>query len=184
MPDRGATTPPAPTIRPYVPTDQDDVSALFTIVNRALAPPDMADAFARYVDQALKDDMGRIPDFYVKPGGGFWVAVDGTRLVGMFGLEKTGDGVMELRRMYVHPDARRRGIARHMLDRAERECARLGAARLTLSTSEVQPAALSLYRRSGYALIREGVVEAPSARSIGGGVRRFYFAKIVGANAT
>lgn len=32
---------------------------------------------------------------------------------------------MELRRMYVHPDVRRRGIARQMLRFAEDECRKL-----------------------------------------------------------
>lgn len=49
-----------------------------------------------------------------------------------------------------------------MLARAEAETARMGASQLDLSTSELQPAALGLYRGAGYALVREEIAEAAS----------------------
>jgi GNAT superfamily N-acetyltransferase len=62
---------------------------------------------------------------------------------------------MELRRMYVHFSTRRAGIGRQMLAFAEDECRRRNAFRLVLGTSELQDAALALYRASGYSLVRE-----------------------------
>jgi putative acetyltransferase len=86
---------------------------------------------------------------------------------------------MELRRMYVDPSARRSGIARLMLQFAEAECRRLDMQRLELSTSELQPAALELYRRAGYRLLNEAVAEQASNKTLGGGIRRYYFEKIL-----
>ncbi|WP_244554027.1 GNAT family N-acetyltransferase [Bradyrhizobium arachidis] len=63
--------------------------------------------------------------YYGRRQGGFWVAVFGKKVVGMFGLEPSSSAGMELRRMYVHPDVRRRGIARQMLRFAEDECRKL-----------------------------------------------------------
>jgi ribosomal protein S18 acetylase RimI-like enzyme len=84
---------------------------------------------------------------------------------------------MELRRMYIDPDFRRRGIARRMLDFAERECRRRNRPAMNLSTSELQREALALYRNAGYALVREEIAETASHKTLGGGIRRYHFTK-------
>ncbi len=166
------------TIRRFVETDAPAVRELFVRVNRLLAPPPMREAFEAYIASSIAEEIGRIADYYAARQGSFWVAEDGGRLAGMFGLETTtGGDAMELRRMYVEPDLRRRGIARAMLVFAEDECRSLGVKRLELSTSELQEAALGLYRASGYRLDREEVAATASNKTIGGGIRRFYFSK-------
>ncbi len=165
------------TIRVFAPDDAAQVRDLFVRVNRSLAPPRMADAFEGYIARSLREEIDRIPAYYGERHGGFWVAVDGTQLVGMFGLEPSSDRAMELRRMYVDPGARRRGIARAMLQFAEDECRRRKMCRLDLSTSELQGAAVSLYRNSGYDLLREETAVAESNKTVGAGLRRFYFTK-------
>jgi GNAT superfamily N-acetyltransferase len=110
-----------------------------------------------------------------------WEAIlsKGDEVVGTFGLERASDDAMELRRMYVDPLARRRGIARQMLRLAEDECRRRNFSRLELSTAEIQQAALALYRNAGYRLVREETVEALSNRTVGSGIRRYYLEKIL-----
>jgi len=165
-------------IRSFAETDAPAVRELFIRINRLLAPPAMKNAFEAYIASAIAEEIGRIDAYYSDHNGYFWVAEDDGRLAGMFGLETTAGGdAMELRRMYVDPDLRRRGIARIMLAFAESECRRRGFKRLELSTSEVQAAALSLYRNSGYRLDREELAAAASNKTVGGGIRRFYFSK-------
>jgi len=77
----------------------------------------------------------------------------------------------------VAPSARRTGVATLMLRFAEDECRRLAVRKIELSTSELQPAAIELYRRAGYRLVREAVAVDASNKTIGGGIRRFYFEK-------
>ena len=48
---------------------------------------------------------------------------------------------------------------------------------LTLSTSELQQAALAFYRRSGYRLLREETAAAQTNKTVGGNIRRYYFEK-------
>jgi putative acetyltransferase len=79
--------------------------------------------------------------------------------------------------MYVDPGARRHGIARHMVHFAEDECRRREISRLELSTSELQEAALALYRNAGYRLMREDLAQIRSNKTVGAGIRRFYFKK-------
>jgi hypothetical protein len=50
---------------------------------------------------------------------------------------------------------------------------------LELSTSELQPAALQLCRNAGYRLLCEVVAEQVSNKTLGGGIRRYHFDKIL-----
>ena len=166
-------------IRPFNVDDAVHVRDLFVRVNRLLAPPQMKQAFEDYIAASLKEEIDQIGCYYGGKRGGFWVAVDGGKVVGMFGLEPSSTEAMELRRMYVDPDARRRGIARKMLSFAEDECRRRNRPRMDLSTSELQGDALTLYRNNGYQLMREEVAIAASNKTLGGGIRRFHFTKLL-----
>jgi putative acetyltransferase len=164
-------------IRPFVAADAPAVRALFIAVNRTLAPVHLREAFEDYIVRSLAAEVDRIADYYGGARSGFWVAEADGVLAGMFGLEPAGADALELRRMYVDPRLRRRGVARRMLAAAEAEAVSRGARRLELSTSELQQDALALYRGAGYALLREEAVQTPSNKTLGGGIRRFYFAK-------
>ena len=150
---------------------------LFVTINRMLSPPQMRDIFEAYISRSLSEEMDRINEYYGDRNGGFWVAVRTEEVVGMFGLEPASSDALELRRMYVAPSARRAGIARSMLGFAEEECRRRKVRRLELSTSELQPAAIELYKGTGYQLLQETIVEQASNKTVGGGIRRYYFEK-------
>jgi GNAT superfamily N-acetyltransferase len=167
------------TIRAFAGQDASQVRELFIAVNRTLAPPHMREAFDAYIARSLVEEMDRVGAYYGARDGGFWVALRGEKVVGMFGLEAGSAGALELRRMYVDPSARRGGVASRMLRFAEDECRRRGMQRIELSTSELQPAAIALYTRAGYRLLREVVAEDASNKTVGGGILRFYFDKEV-----
>ena len=164
-------------IRPFAPPDAAPVRELFIQVNRLLAPAHLAEAFESYITRSLVEEMDRIADYYASRDGGFWVADDDSEIVGMFGLEAVGAEAMELRRMYVAPSARRRGIALKMLAFAEQECRRRNRLQLRLSTSGLQQDALALCRNAGFEAAREEIAETASNKTLGGGIRRYHFAK-------
>ena len=164
-------------IRRYRETDQAAVRALFAAVNAELAPPHLRAAFQAYVQVSLRDEIDRLAEYYAEKNGSFWVACDGDALAGMFGLERVGAPAAELRRMYVDAAHRRNGVARALLAHAEATCRAAGTSVLTLSTSELQQAALAFYRNAGYRLVREEVGAAQSNKTVGGAIRRYYFEK-------
>ena len=164
-------------IRPFIDADATAVRDLFIRVNKQLAPDDMAEAFEAYIEQSLKEEIDHIADYYRERSGSFFVVEASDKIIGMYGLESIGMDAMELRRMYVDPAARGRGIGRSLLAHAEEQTRQTGKARLILSTSEIQTSALSLYRASGYIQLREEVSEGQSHKQIGGGLRRFHFEK-------
>lgn len=59
----------------------------------------------------------------------------------------------EVKRMYVVPGARGRGLGRLVLDELERHAGELGFASLVLETGDRQEAALALYANAGYTRI-------------------------------
>ena len=164
-------------IRSFLAKDGVAVHDLFVRVNRLLAPPAMAGMFEEYISRSLTEEIDRVIDYYAERRGGFWVAVVEEEIAGMFGLEPWMEGAMELRRMYVDPALRRRGIARKMLRFAEDECRRRNCPRMDLSTSELQEDALRLYRNLGYMLVHEEIAAEQSNKILGGGIRRYYFTK-------
>jgi GNAT superfamily N-acetyltransferase len=164
-------------ILPFAPVNTAAVRELFIRVNRQLAPSEMKEQFEAYIERSLAEEIDRIEEYYRDRNGGFWVAIDDNHVVGMFGLEQIAADAMELRRMYVDPNQRRRGVARTMLAFAEAECRQRGFRCLDLSTSELQREALALYRNAGYRLLREEVATEPSNKALGGGMRRYYFTK-------
>jgi putative acetyltransferase len=164
-------------IRRYREADHAAVRALFAAVNAELAPPELRAAFQAYVQVSLRDEIDRLAEYYAERNGSFWVAHEGERLAGMFGLERVGAAAAELRRMYVDAAHRRSGLARTMLAHAEVTCRAAGTLALTLSTSELQQAALAFYRRSGYRLVREEIGAAQSNKTVGGAIRRYHFEK-------
>ena len=168
---------PGITIRPFAEEDATQVHELFIFVNRLLSPPAMRVTFETYIRRSLTEEIDRIVAYYGERDGGFWVASRENKITGMFGLERVAPDAMELRRMYVDPSERRNGIARQMLQYAEAECRRRGVSRLELSTSELQSAALALYQAEGYVLIREETAETSSNKTVGAGIRRYYFEK-------
>lgn len=88
------------------------------------------------------------PDEFAGPVGVFLVAGDPPEACG--GLREVAPGVGELKRMYVRPDHRGRGLSRLLLAALEDAARDLGYATLRLETGEPQPEAVGLYRSSGY----------------------------------
>ncbi len=87
---------------------------------------------------------------FASPQGGFLVALLDGEPVACGGFRRLGDGVAEVKRMYVTPSARGRGLARQLLRALEEAAAASGCKRVILETGYAQPEAVGLYTSSGY----------------------------------
>ena len=85
------------------------------------------------------------------PGGTFLVGFsnDG-EAVCCGGVKDLGDGACEIKRMFVVPSARGRGVAQELLVALEDAARSLGYSRVRLDTGPKQPHAERMYRRAGY----------------------------------
>ena len=84
-----------------------------------------------------------------RPGVVFFVARLDGNLVGCGGIAFR-DGLAELKRMYVRPAARGRGVARAIIARLEEEARSRGLTRVVLETGDAQRAAIRFYERAGF----------------------------------
>ncbi len=89
-------------------------------------------------------------DFEPGVGGCFAVAWLGSEPVGCGGIRRLDDTTCELKRLYVDPVGRRRGVARAVLAYLERAAATTGYRELWLETGTEQPEAIALYESAGY----------------------------------
>jgi len=164
-------------IRGYRPADRTAVVALFRAFMKELTPPRLEREFAAYVETAVRDELGRIDEYYLRrEGQGFWVAEE-DQVIGMVGVEQHDEAAAELRRMAVDAAHRRRGVARALLGTAEEFCRQARYRKLILSTSELQVAARRLYGSSGYQLVREETDAPASHKSAGAGLTRYHYEK-------
>jgi GNAT superfamily N-acetyltransferase len=168
------------TIRIYGDTDHEAVVVLFTRINRELAPPSLRERFEDYIASSIRGELSQLLEvFSAAKRNAFWVVEIDGRIIGMFGIEGRNEGSTELRRMYLDRAYRGRGIAQQMLQCAEARARELGFSMMILSTAEIQDAALAFYRKCGYQLVRVEVADAMSAKTIGGGIKRFHFEKML-----
>jgi len=91
------------------------------------------------------------------PPVGTYVVVfddDGRPLAGG-GVKRLDDGVAEIKRMYVVPESRGRGVARMLLSAVEDAARELGYNTIRLDTGALQPHARALYESAGYRSIAD-----------------------------
>jgi putative acetyltransferase len=121
------------------PVDQPDVVALIADLDAFQAPLYPAES-----NHLLDIDSLKQPNVI------FVVARDTGGAALACGAVVLFDGYGELKRMYVRPEARGRGIAKTIIGHLERESARRSCHVLRLETGIRQPEALGLYARAGY----------------------------------
>ena len=84
------------------------------------------------------------------PVGVFLVSRSEGHAVGCGGICRFDETRAELKRMYVVPAERGRGLGRGLLEGLEAEARRLGYTGIVLETGELQPESLGLYASAGY----------------------------------
>lgn len=137
-----------------------DPAALDDPVAAALVDALFDDLTVRYGQPDEEDDdggagwYGEIDATKVAPPDGiFLVARWDGEPVGCGAIKRLDTSTGEVKRMYVAPDGRKRGIGRAMLARLEDEARRLGYAALQLETGAPQPEAVALYESTGWTRI-------------------------------
>jgi len=139
------------------------------IIDASLGP-ELAEARARIVEygrsiadvaacslehQKFDQEIETLPSRYAPPRGRLLIAVLDGRPAGCIALrplDELGPDVCEMKRMYVRPDARRRGLGRLMIERLLAEAQEIGYGVMKLD-SDIDPrfaAAIRLYRALGF----------------------------------
>jgi putative acetyltransferase len=145
------------------------MNIVFRRATRADSPAAM-----QLVDQALRDyglyavpeagdvDLTDLEQHYDAHGGCFeLIEIDG-KLVGVVGWRPVGDGVIELKKVYLASSTRGLGLGRRAVERVIAAARTAGARAIVLETATLLTEANALYRRLGFVPV-QGVAAASFA---------------------
>lgn len=90
------------------------------------------------------------PDDVLAGGGAMLIARLNGEPVGCGAIRRMQDQVAEVKRMYVEPRARGRGVGRMILQELEAVARRMGYSHVRLETGNLQTEAIKMYQASGY----------------------------------
>ncbi|MBM3414899.1 MAG: GNAT family N-acetyltransferase [Bacteroidetes bacterium] len=110
------------------------------------------------LDKDLLDRYGALQDYYsrfnsIKDLPAVVMAYYDGQPVGCGCFKQFDDGSVEVKRMYVSPEERGKGIGAAILAELEKWAAELKVASIVLETGNNQPEALHLYQKMGYTVI-------------------------------
>lgn len=100
--------------------------------------------------QEFKQELAGLPGAYAPPEGRLLAAEVNGRIIGCVGLRKVEPGVCEMKRLYVKPEFRGRGIGRALAEAVIGEAREAGYQKMRLDTIDTMTDAISLYRSIGF----------------------------------
>jgi len=100
--------------------------------------------------QNFEQELVDIQVQYGAPNGCLLLVKDGEQAVGCAGVRRWQGDIAELKRMYLQPSARGRGMGRRLLDSALQHARQLGYHRIRLDTLPSMETAIALYRAAGF----------------------------------
>jgi GNAT superfamily N-acetyltransferase len=140
-------------VQPLVMTD----APADAIEIRRATPAGLPEAYAivsEYYEAAKVVQRDREEEFlrdYFCGGAGVWLARSGDHVIGCMALRRLRQAhFAEIKRLYVRPEARGRGVAQQLLEAVESFAQAAGYRWIYLDTTDEMKAAARFYHRNGY----------------------------------
>jgi GNAT superfamily N-acetyltransferase len=105
---------------------------------------------AQYPGRVVRPGSVTTPEEMMPPEGIFLVGYEDERPIAIGGLRRLQDGICEIKRMYVVPNARSRGVGRALLTALEQAGRQLGYERARLDAGPKQQHSRALFEKTGY----------------------------------
>jgi GNAT superfamily N-acetyltransferase len=101
------------------------------------------------IEAMVERDMIDLTKFY-PPHGRLLLASDNDQVAGIACMQRIREGIGEVKRMYVRPEFRRRGIGKRLLEGLLAEARAIGYSRIHLDSVRFMKEAHALYRSMGF----------------------------------
>ena len=96
------------------------------------------------------DDISHIEQSYGGLGEAFFVALNGSKVIGSVAIKKEDDRVALLRRLFVDPAFRKQQIGIKLIDRALKFCDEVGYKEIIFKTTSQMEGAAKLCQKCGF----------------------------------
>lgn len=101
--------------------------------------------------QSYEEELQNLPGKYAPPDGRLYLATIGDDPVGCIALRKIGDGICEMKRLYLKDAARGRGLGKELIEKIIADAREIGYAKMRLDTYPPKMGkAVSLYESHGF----------------------------------
>ena len=100
--------------------------------------------------QGFPEEFESLERMYGPPGGRFLIVRQGELTAGCVALRDLGGKVCEMKRLFVRPDFRGRGLGRRCAEEIVQAAREMGCATVRLHTLPSMRAAMALYRSMGF----------------------------------
>ena len=100
--------------------------------------------------QSFEQELAELPGKYAPPEGRLLLAFQDGQLAGCVALRKIGEGVCEMKRLFVRPDCHGKGLGHRLIDQVVKEAREIGYQRMRLDTLERLTSARALYASFGF----------------------------------
>ncbi len=101
--------------------------------------------------QNFDQELANLPGDYASPAGRLWLVTYNGESAGCVALHKIASDICEMKRLYIRPQFRGKGLGRDLAEKVISAAREIGYKKLRLDTVEpVMTAAVAMYRKLGF----------------------------------